>query len=213
MENQRISADDLAARLVSSKKIMSKVDKGDFVKGAVNSDILKSSPEELMKEGTSVRQANVPTSVPTNSNVANVTWNTTPEKIKNSKLPDAIKKAMMENPIQQIALTDSLDMDLVKKAKRLMDMETSGKSIPPSKAHVREPEPRTITEELQIPTDYNSIVPIIENIVRKTINEVLDKKLDQLLMAQNATTINENLAIKVGDTIFSGKITKSKQAK
>ena len=51
--------------------------------------------------------------------------------------------------------------------------------------------------------DMNEIAVIIENTVRK----VMDEKLNQLLTAQQTLSINENLVLKVGDSIFKGKIT------
>ena len=49
----------------------------------------------------------------------------------------------------------------------------------------------------------NAIAVLIENTVRK----VMDEKLNQILSAQQTQTINENLVLKVGDSIFKGKIT------
>jgi hypothetical protein len=49
----------------------------------------------------------------------------------------------------------------------------------------------------------NTIATLIENTVRK----VMDEKLNQILTAQQTQTISENLVLKVGDSIFKGKIT------
>jgi hypothetical protein len=49
----------------------------------------------------------------------------------------------------------------------------------------------------------NAIAVLIENTVRK----VMDEKLNQILTAQTTASINENLVLKVGDSIFKGKIT------
>jgi hypothetical protein len=51
--------------------------------------------------------------------------------------------------------------------------------------------------------DMNAIAVLIENTVRK----VMDEKLNQILSAQQTQSINENLVLKVGDSIFKGKIT------
>jgi hypothetical protein len=57
------------------------------------------------------------------------------------------------------------------------------------------------------------LTPIIENIIRKTLDEIVDKKLNQILAAHQTASLNENLVLKVGDSIFSGKITGVKSAK
>jgi hypothetical protein len=118
----------------------------------------------------------------------------------NSKLPDAIKKAMIENPIPQISLNDSLDMDFVKNTKKLMEAEgvSTSKQSAPKRAYVNEVSSADLTQQL---------TPLIENIVRKTVIEIMDSKLNQILTAQQTLSINENLVLKVGDSIFKGKIT------
>jgi hypothetical protein len=55
----------------------------------------------------------------------------------------------------------------------------------------------------------NAIAVLIENTVRK----VMDEKLNQILTAQQTTSINENLVLKVGDSVFKGKITGVNKAK
>ena len=57
------------------------------------------------------------------------------------------------------------------------------------------------------------LTPIIENIIRKTLDEIVDKKLNQILTAHQTASLNENLVLKVGDSIFSGKITGVKNVK
>jgi hypothetical protein len=68
---------------------------------------------------------------------------------------------------------------------------------------------KPVNKQQSNPQTYNNsdLVPIIENIVRKTVTEILDAKLNQILTAQQTLSINENLVLKVGDSIFKGKIT------
>jgi hypothetical protein len=126
------------------------------------------------------------------------------DKIQNSKLPDVIKKAMIENPIPQITLNDGIDMDFLKGAKRLMEQEGLSTKTPTPKSQ----QPNNyVGNTSQI--DMNAIAVLIENTVRK----VMDEKLNQLLTAQQTSSINENLVLKVGDSIFKGKITGVNKAK
>lgn len=187
-----ISSNDLMKKLVQAKKVMNKVDGGNYERGHVNEAALLSDPEDLMKSQyggeqqpqTNQRPVGGPASV---------------DKIQNSKLPDAIKRAMIENPIPQISLNDTLDMDFVKGAKRLMEQEgvSSKKSQPQQK--------QTVSSNI----DMNAIALMIENTVRK----VMDEKLNQILTASTTSSINENLVLKVGDSIFKGKITGVNKAK
>lgn len=191
MGNGAISENDLMYKLVQAKKVMNKVDSGNFERGQIDESKLYVETNDL----------------PTDSVMPEVRQNTRPvgnpsaDKIQNSKLPDAIKKAMMENPIPQISLSDSLDMDFVKGAKRLMEQEgVSTKTSRPSS---------TQKGSAPVNVDMNAIAVLIENTVRK----VLDEKLNQILSAQQTASINENLVLKVGDSIFKGKITGVNRAK
>jgi hypothetical protein len=181
--NGVISSSDLMKKLVQAKKVMNKVDGGDYERGNINEAALLSSPEEIINQPVEYSQ-------PTQHKQSVVDKN----RIENSKLPDAIKRAMMENPIPQISLSDNLDMDFVKGAKRLMEQEGLGKKQPPKQQPTFQ-QPQTM--------DMNALSLMIENTVRK----VLDEKLNQILIAQETKSINENLVLKVGDSIFKGKIT------
>lgn len=180
-----ISQNDLMMKLVQAKKVMNKVETGSFERGNVNETVLRSDPEELSAQYN--QQPQVRQQEYQQSNV---------NRIMESKLPDAIKKAMIENPINQISLTDSLDLNFIEKTKRLMESEGVSTKKSPSKQQGSS-------------QSYNSndLIPIIENIVRKTVTEILDAKLNQILTAQQTLSINENLVLKVGDSIFKGKIT------
>lgn len=182
-----ISQNDLMSRLVNAKKVMNKVDGGNFERGHINEALLLSDPEEAMKNqnpSSTQRMAQGSPSV---------------DRINNSKLPEAIKRAMIENPISQISLNDTLDMDFIKGAKRLMEQE--GVSTRPS----AQPKQTIVNNNI----DMNAIAVLIENVVRK----VMDEKLNQILTASTTSSINENLVLKVGDSIFRGKITGVNKAK
>jgi len=179
-----ISQNDLMQRLVQAKKVLNKVETGDFETGNVNEEILRSNPEDILSSTTQ----NLQVRQPQQPNL---------QKIQESKLPEVIKRAMIENPIPQISLSDSLDLNFVEKTKKLMESE----GVVTKKS----------TQQRSSQVDSSDLVkqltPIIENIVRKTVVEIMDSKLNQILTAQQTMSINENLVLKVGDSVFKGKIT------
>ncbi len=188
MSQGTISENDLMRKLVNAKKVMNKVDNGDYQTGNINESILLSDPADLANSQTTHTSSTRPVGQPS------------VQKIKESKLPDAIKQAMIENPIPQISLNETLDMDFMKGAKRLMEQEGLSKKPTPT--------PKSQNTQTQ-GMDMNAISVLIENAVRK----VLDEKLNQILTAQQTASINENLVLKVGDSIFKGKITGVNKAK
>jgi hypothetical protein len=188
-----ISPNDLMSRLVQAKKVMNKVDSGNFERGNVNEAILKSDPEDVVN----LVQGHQPTPPSVNrGGTVNV------DRINNSKLPDVIKKAMIENPIPQITLNDSINMDFIQGAKKLMEREGLSKKT-------QSKQQQMVVQQPYSNVDMSSLTTLIENTIRK----VLDEKLNQLLTAQQTATINENLVLKVGDSIFKGKITGVNKAK
>jgi hypothetical protein len=188
MSQGAISENDLMMKLVNAKKVMNKVDSGNYQTGNINESMLFSAPEELVNSETTSTPPSRPRGVPS------------VQKIQESKLPDAIKQAMIDNPIPQISLNETLDMDFVKGAKRLMEQEGLTKKTT-TQTRTQNVTPQNI--------DMNAIAVLIENTVRK----VMDEKLNQILTAQQTSTINENLVLKVGDSIFKGKITGVNKAK
>ena len=185
-----ISQNDLMRKLVQAKKVMNKVDGGNYQRGQVDENILRSAPEDLMNN----------TQMQSNPSVQRQPGTPNISQIQNSKLPDANKRAMIENPIPKISLNDTLDMDFIKGAKRLMEQE--GVNSKPSQS-------KQMTTNNGGSIDMNAIAVLIENTVRK----VMDEKLNQILTASQTSTINENLVLKVGDSIFKGKITGVNKAK
>jgi hypothetical protein len=184
-----ISANDLMTKLAKASKVMKKVEGGNFTRGNVSESMLSDGYDDEGEYTQQPLQQQMPQQY------------STPDfdvsRIQNSKLPDAIKKAMMENPISQISLGDTLDMDFVKGAKRLIEQENRANN--PSQPKKQTKPVQTVGGNI----DMNAIATLIENTVRK----VMDEKLNQILTAQTTSTINENLVLKVGDSIFKGKIT------
>jgi hypothetical protein len=181
-----ITENDLMRKLVNAKKVMNKVDSGSFQRGNIDESTLFSDPSELINSQESSPKPK------------RMMGNPSVDKIQQSKLPDAIKQAMIENPIPQISLDETLDMNFIKGAKRLMEQE--GVTTKPKQEKSFAP-----TQNI----DMNAIAVLIENTVRK----VMDEKLNQILTAQTTSSINENLVLKVGDSIFKGKITGVNKAK
>jgi len=194
-DKPRITENQLMKNLVSARKIMSKVDTGDYERGNINEEFLTSGTEELLADETPAQPSTRPVG------------KADPDRINQSKLPDAIKRAMIENPIPEISLNDSLDMDFVNKTKKLMEADGT---IPVKRAT----KSNTLNESRQVQTESRQISESnLEKIIESTIRRVLDEKLTQILNAQDAVAINENLVIKVGESLFSGKITKVKSSK
>ena len=130
-------------------------------------------------------------------------FDNTEDKILNSRLPDEIKRLMIEHPIQQPSgpLNNSvLSDDLVEKASRLMNINAKGDNIGKSKK--------------QSPTIQNKVPQIgltandIKNIVKETVEDVLRSNG---LLTESESSTNDIFKFRVGQHIFEGKLLKVKK--
>lgn len=125
----------------------------------------------------------------------------TVDAIKNSKLPDEIKKLMMEHPIaqpQQPQMT--LSNELIEKASRLMK-ENNGNYVPESaKPKQQATQPQTQQQGI----DYKVIQKMINEAVRSALKE-------NGLIAESSEKTNEMFTFKVGKHQFEGRVTKVKK--
>jgi len=212
-----ISPTDLMTKLAQAKKVMNKVDSGSFKTGQVNEQVLRSNPEDIdmsQFQNFNIPQVNENMNIDEVSNYGdvsrfNVNQPLNIEKVNKTKLPEAIKRAMIEHPISQapISLSEGLDMKIIQGAKRLMEQDSPSPKT--KKQPIQEQTQRPVQHTQQPTGDLSTLIPIMENMIRK----VMDEKLNQILSAQQTQSINENLVLKVGDSIFKGKITGVNKAK
>lgn len=121
------------------------------------------------------------------------------DAIKNSKLPDEIKRLMIENPIAQPQQQQTtISNELVEKAARLM--KTNKEGYVPESA-----KPKQVIQEQQTSSiDYK--------LIQKMINEAVKNALKENgLIAESTEKANESFNFRVGKHIFEGKVTKIKK--
>ena len=122
----------------------------------------------------------------------------TKDRVMSSKLPDEIKRLMIEHPINQpnSMAGPSLSNDLIDKAARLMNIDAKGTP--------KEYQSKRMVEQ-PIPTqDLSSL----KKLLREVVEEVLQ---ENGLIAESTQKSNEIFSFKVGKHIFEGKVTKIKK--
>lgn len=142
-------------------------------------------PQEFMQES-------VPQSSPSHQQPI------TKDRVMSSKLPDEIKRLMIEHPINQpnSMAGPSLSNDLIDKAARLMNIDAKGTP--------KEYQSKRMVEQ-PIPTqDLSSL----KKLLREVVEEVLQ---ENGLIAESTQKSNEIFSFKVGKHIFEGKVTKIKK--
>lgn len=121
----------------------------------------------------------------------------TEDRIKNSKLPDAIKKLMIEHPIAQPLQQQTTSVftdEMIEKASRLM-----GKEKP------------TVLESNQTNTKPTSNSNgDLKKMIKESVKEIL---VEYGVIPESSEDTNEQMTIRVGKHIFEGKISKIKKVK
>jgi|688.fasta_scaffold201793_2 hypothetical protein len=209
-----MNENDLMSRLVASKAIM---DNPKFTKSrnSINDGLPPTSlqdfdipnakyniPQEFLQESSSMSQPYLSELPKVNTKPVGVP---SVDAIKSSKLPDEIKRLMIEHPIsqpQQQAGGATLSDDLIERASRLMKNENSNNYIPESvKPKTQQPQTQS-TSASQI--DYK--------LIKKMIREAVDEALEENgLIVESSEKANEMLSFKVGKHVFEGKVTKIKK--
>lgn len=127
------------------------------------------------------------------------------DAIKNSKLPDDIKRLMMEHPISQPQQQEAtLSNDLIERATRLM--KEPGAYIPESAKSKTQPSSTTSQQQ------SSNVGGIDYKLIQKMINEAVNNALKQNgLVMESSEKSNEIFSFKVGKHVFEGKVTKIKK--
>lgn len=199
------SEQDLIQKLMISKKIMEK--HNDMGRNGIQSSGGSSSP---MVEDYQPIQAtyNLPQEFLSEQEVAKPINNgpMTTDRILGSKLPDEIKKLMMEHPIQQPTMgagSGTLSNELVEKASRLMNMNAKGELLE-NKQPQRQQQKQQQPQQSNVGVDAN----VIRDIVRETVQDVLR---ENGLLTESETKSNEVFKFRVGQHIFEGKLIRVKK--
>jgi hypothetical protein len=191
------SEQELIEKLMISKKIMDK--HNNMGRGQSQGNDLTSP---MVEEFTPIKgQYNLPQEfLSEESKIPKQTNNELPtsERILNSRLPDEIKRLMMEHPIQQPTMGTStgsvLSNELIEKATRLMN------NTPKGETNKQQHPQQQINESVS-----NSN---LKDIIRETMEDVLK---ENGLLVESETNSNDLFKFRVGEHIFEGKILRVKK--
>jgi hypothetical protein len=184
---------DLMQKLAISKKIMDKhneVSRGNAINSlpiSENVNVNYNIPNDM------VEQPKIQETISTKP--------INQEAVLNSKLPDEIKKLMLENPISQPQLNGpTLSNEIVEGAARLMRNNQKGQE--------------NIQETNRTNTSNNDLKQMIRDVVRDTVRDVVKEELHNAgLISEGTQKTNETLSLRVGKHIFEGKVLKIKKVK
>ena len=207
------TAEDLMQRLAVSKKIMdrqSTIKRGDLPQHINTTPMIESfeTPQatyNLPQEFLSEQQQTQPRS---NFDPTKPIEQT---KILNSKLPDEIKKLMIEQPIVQPSSMGSTTIsdDIIEGAQRLMKMDRP--NVPQDNV---KSQPKTQQQPTNTSFNLNEMKTMIRDVIRDTVRDVIREELQEVgILSESTENANEVIQFKVGKHIFMGKVTKIQKLK
>lgn len=149
-------------------------------------------PQEFLQENTPSVQV---------SSTSKISAPPSIDAIKKSRLPDEIKRLMIEHPIEKPQQASfNISDDLIERASRLMK-EQPNNYIPDSAKTKTAP-------QTSIPTKQTSSNPDFKKLIQEAVEETLRK---HGVISESSEKTNEIFSFKVGKHIFEGKITKVKK--
>jgi hypothetical protein len=186
-----MNENDLINKLLISKKIM---EKHNEIPRAGNTNLGLSSPTVDDYQAPQAKY-NLPDNVMLESapkKQIDSSQINSKDKILNSKLPDEIKRLMIEHPIHQPKQsTSTLSNDLIDKAARLMNVDASGKKTAP------------LSQKEQFSDSTN-----LKELIKESLREILS---EEGLIVESVKKSNDIFSFKVGKHLFEGKVTKIKK--
>lgn len=199
-----IDLSKLKGILSGAKKLINKVETGDYTTGHINERALTDTGvQEMYNEGYH-RPAQ-------SHSQMNEQENYTEDQVRNSNLPAVIKEAMIKNPIPKINVNpfapNSFSLDDV------ADLQEKPVGYPQSRKQApRQQAPRQqqrLNEQAYYPQDTISVT---KEQLREMVDELVNEKMISYLMKMSAERITENAVKKTLNALVKeGKLTAKKK--
>ena len=187
---------DLMEKLMISKAIMQK---SDTIKRGNVSESSYSEPRTINAPQLETFQPvagnyNIPQEFIQESQVQKAPQMASKDRIASSKLPDEIKRLMIENPIEQPSSmygSSVISEEMVERAAKLMGTERP-----------KQEQKRVVSESTSTGDLRQMLKEVVEEVLR-----------DNGVIAESTQKANETIMFKVGEHIFEGKVTKIKKVR
>ena len=203
---------DLMQRLAVSKKIMERTEQ--IKTGSIDSrsfNIPKMDEYEPINAKYNVPQEFLPEST-TQKTFHDPTKPLDNERVLKSKLPDEIKKLMIEQPIIQPSGMNgsaTISEEVIQGAQRLMNMD---KPLPSNEQTTTKQVRQQISESKSSDINMSEMKSMIRDVVRDTVRDVVREELKEAgMIVESTSNSNETIQFKVGQHLFIGKVTKIKK--
>tara|TARA_R100001443_G_scaffold105432_2_gene114418 strand:- start:1409 stop:2014 length:606 start_codon:yes stop_codon:yes gene_type:complete len=193
----------LQQKLIQAKAVMNKVDGMPSKMNGTQQTMTESSNPNLPPVSNNFNAESINNVISSNSGLQKPVI--TEEKVKNSKLPDAIKKLMIDHPIPEVSfgnnIPDSLIEGAAEKMKKLSGLGTSEPSFSTNKKQTSKPKTQKLTQ--------SSLKNLVKETIKESLDELIEERITKRIVESN--NLNESIRLVVGNTVFEGKILTTKK--
>jgi hypothetical protein len=190
----------LQDKLIQAKRVMDVVENNPKSNNKLNE---VSQSQTLPPISNTFNNESINNVIRSNNNMTKPT--VTEEKVKNSNLPDEIKKLMIDHPIPEVSfgnqIPDSLIEGAAEKMKKLSGVSPTKQSYTPKTPNMSNSKTQKLTQ--------SSLKNLIRETLKDSLNDLIKESISERIVESKG--VNENVQIVVGSTVFNGKITSTKK--
>ena len=198
----------LQEKLVQAKRVMDAVDGSSSNSRSQNTNGEINNTQErnynLPPVSNNFNSGSINSVIKENSNLTKPT--VTEEKVKNSNLPDAIKKLMIDHPIPDVSfgntIPDSLIEGAAAKMKKLSGVQPTTQSFT---KNVKQSTSQKTTKKIS----QSYLKDLVRETVKDSLKELIDETITQRITENN--NVRESIQIVVGNTVFKGTIDETRK--
>lgn len=197
----QIDLSKLKGILSGAKKLINKVETGDYTTGHIDGRALTDNGvQEMYAEGVYRPAQN-------QMHMNEQQENYTADQVRNSNLPAAIKEAMINNPIPKINVNpfapNSFSLDDV------AELQEKPVGYPQSRKQAPRQQQQRINEQAYYPQDT---ITVTKEQLREMVDELVNEKMISYMMKMSAERITENAVKKTLNALVKeGKLTAKKK--
>ena len=193
----------LQEKLVQAKRVMDAVGDTKPIRNTQTNNTSETN-YNLPPVSNNFNESSVNSVIQENNNLTRPT--VTEEKVKNSNLPDAIKKLMIDHPIPEVSfgnqIPDSLIEGAAEKMKKLSGVQPTTQSF---SNNVKQKTTNNTTQKISQSSLKNLVKETIKDSLEELINETISNRIIE------NKNLNESIQIVVGNTVFKGTINKTRK--
>lgn len=177
----------LQQKLIQAKAVMNKVDGMPSKMNGTQQTMTESSNPNLPPVSNNFNTESINNVISSNSGLQKPVI--TEEKVKNSKLPDAIKKLMIDHPIPEVSfgnnIPDSLIEGAAEKMKKLSGLDASEPSFSTNKKQTTKPKTQKLTQ--------SSLKNLVKETIKESLDELIEERITKRIVESN--NLNESYSV------------------